>query len=373
MLHRICATEPLYWETRRYDATGADRPALKNTVSAFTGAAPRRLDHLNLLATDVTEFRRFMETCLGSRVTEMIRLDNGRIGGCWFTINNKTYDLACTEEHGGGPSTERLARLHHVTYATDQREDILRAADAITDREAATLDPIGVDGWLVGFGARLTEPANRAALAFRAAVEAADLPGLTETAAALTSVLVRFDLGATDHAATRAALAMLLAARDWHAAPLPAGRRLWRVPAMFGNAVAPQLGEAAARAGLTPAAAVAALCAAPLWVQTVGFAPGQPYLGQLPPAWDLARQPTLTPRVPEGALVVAIRQAVVFAIPSPIGWRHVGQTALALFRPDRPDPFLLRPGDAVLFEAVGRAALDRLRAAGGGAVAEPLP
>ncbi len=103
---------------------GADAPALKNTSSAFTGVAPRRLDHLNLLSADVREFRRFMETCLGSRVTEMIQLDNGRIGGCWFTVNNKTYDLACTEEHGGGH-----ARLHHVTYATDQREDILRAAD----------------------------------------------------------------------------------------------------------------------------------------------------------------------------------------------------------------------------------------------------
>lgn len=114
----------IYWETRRYSPQGADRPALKNTASAFVGAAPRRLDHLNLLASDVSEFRRFMETCLGSRVTEMIQLDNGRVGGCWFTVNNKTYDLACTEEHGGGH-----ARLHHVTYATDQREDILRAAD----------------------------------------------------------------------------------------------------------------------------------------------------------------------------------------------------------------------------------------------------
>ena len=115
----------IYWETRWYEAQSeAERAALKNTASAFTGAAPRRLDHLNLLASDVTEFRRFMETCLGSRVTEMIQLDNGRIGGCWFTVNNKTYDLACTDEHGGASG-----RLHHVTYATDQREDILRAAD----------------------------------------------------------------------------------------------------------------------------------------------------------------------------------------------------------------------------------------------------
>ncbi|TNB49896.1 catechol 2,3-dioxygenase [Martelella lutilitoris] len=115
----------IYYDTNWYaPQEDAEKAALKNTASAFTGMPPRRLDHINLLAEDVTEFRRFMITCLGARVTEYIQLDNGRIGGCWFTINNKSYDLACTEEHGGGNG-----RLHHVTYATDQREDILRAAD----------------------------------------------------------------------------------------------------------------------------------------------------------------------------------------------------------------------------------------------------
>ena len=116
----------IYWETHRAPKAGDDAPALKNMSSRFhaQGACPRRLDHLNLLAEDVTVFRDFMQTCLGSRVTEQIQLDNGRLGGCWFTVNNKTYDLACTEEHGKGNG-----RLHHVTYATDQREDILRAAD----------------------------------------------------------------------------------------------------------------------------------------------------------------------------------------------------------------------------------------------------
>lgn len=116
----------IYWDTVRYEPAPEERPALKNLAQRFhgRGCCPRRLDHLNLLAEDVTEFRRFMETCLGSRVTELIQLGNGRLGGCWFTVNNKTYDLACTEEHGGG-----MGRLHHVTYATDQREDILRAAD----------------------------------------------------------------------------------------------------------------------------------------------------------------------------------------------------------------------------------------------------
>jgi catechol 2,3-dioxygenase len=116
----------IYHDTVRYTAPEGERAALKNIAQRYhgRGACPRRLDHLNLLSSDVRQFRRFMETCLGARVTEMIQLDNGRIGGCWFTVNNKTYDLACTEEHGGG-----VGRLHHVTFATDQREDILRAAD----------------------------------------------------------------------------------------------------------------------------------------------------------------------------------------------------------------------------------------------------
>lgn len=116
----------IYYDTERYQPPAHEKPKLKNLAQRYhgRGCSPRRIDHLNLLATDVGEFRRFMETCLGSRVTEMIQLDNGRIGGCWFTINNKTYDLACTEEHSGGHG-----RFHHVTYATDTREDILRAAD----------------------------------------------------------------------------------------------------------------------------------------------------------------------------------------------------------------------------------------------------
>jgi catechol 2,3-dioxygenase len=116
----------IYWDTNRYTAPEQEKPALKNIAQRYhgRGVCPRRLDHVNLLAEDVRVFCDFMVTCLGSRITEQIQLDNGRLGGCWFTVNNKTYDLACTEEHGRGDG-----RLHHVTYAVDQREDILRAAD----------------------------------------------------------------------------------------------------------------------------------------------------------------------------------------------------------------------------------------------------
>ncbi|HMO71236.1 MAG TPA: carboxyltransferase domain-containing protein [Paracoccaceae bacterium] len=235
------------------------------------------------------------------------------------------------------------------------------------------VSPIGVDGLLIAFGGRLTEPANRAALAFRAEVDAAGLTGVVETATAPAAVYVRFDHGQTAHVALQDELGALLSARDWWSAPLPAGRRRWLVPAAFGAEHGPLLDEAATMAGLSPDAAVAALCARPLRVQTIGFAPGQPYLGQLPAEWDLPRLSSLT-RVPDGAVTVAIRQVVLFSVASPTGWRHVGQTALRLFRPESGIPSLLRPGDEVQFRPVGARELDALRrdAPDGGAVAEAL-
>jgi catechol 2,3-dioxygenase len=116
----------VYYETEWYAAPAALKPALKNQAMRFParGVNVRRLDHLNLLTSDVTELRHFMEDVLGMRTTEMIVLDNGTEAGVWVTTTNKTYDVAFTHDHYG-----LNGRFHHVTYALDSREDVLRAAD----------------------------------------------------------------------------------------------------------------------------------------------------------------------------------------------------------------------------------------------------
>lgn len=221
--------------------------------------------------------------------------------------------------------------------------------------------PSGLDGLVVSFAAAFDDAANRAALALRAEIEAARWPGVVETAPALVSVLIRFDPAGTSAEALRDRLTALLAARDWTRAQPPPARRL-TIPACFHPDVAPQIDEAAQAAGLPDRdAAIETICAADLRVLTIGFAPGQPYIGQLPPAWNLPRQRSLTPRVPVGALGLAIRQMVLFAVETRTGWRHVGQTAVRLFRPGQPDPFLLRPGDALRFTPVSVGELARLR------------
>jgi KipI family sensor histidine kinase inhibitor len=226
----------------------------------------------------------------------------------------------------------------------------------------------------VSFGDRLSEAGNRAALAFRAAVERATPEGVEETSTSLVSVFLRLDALHTDPAAVAREMQTLLDSRDWYAEALPEGRRLWRIPTVYGTDLAPQLAEAAGEAGLSPEAAATEIAATRVRVQTIGFAPGQPYLGELPAHWNIPRQQALTDRVPVGALVVAIRQLVLFSVSTPTGWRHIGQTAFRLFRPDAEEPFVLRPGDEVIFEAVERGAYDRLCESGpdGGARCEAI-
>ena len=116
----------LYFDTRWYEADAASSPALKNQAARFParGASLRRLDHLNLLASSVAPMREFFVETLGCLLSEQIVYDDGSEKGAWLCVNNKSYDLAVSEDHSGA-----RGRLHHLTYAVDSREDVLRAAD----------------------------------------------------------------------------------------------------------------------------------------------------------------------------------------------------------------------------------------------------
>ena len=236
---------------------------------------------------------------------------------------------------------------------------------------------VGLSGVLVSFSDTLTESANRAALAFRAELEETAPPGIIETTTSLTSTFVAFDPVCLPLEDLRAYLSKLLSRENWETATLPERRRLWRIPAVFGGEYGPQLEEAAKLAGLTPERAVEELTSTRLRVMTIGFAPGQPYLGSLPENWDIPRQSGLTKQVPNGAIAVAIRQLVLFTTETPTGWRQVGRTAFRGFRPESDTPFALRPGDEVQFTPIDEETCASIRAkdrtGDGGATWELLP
>jgi catechol 2,3-dioxygenase len=126
--HRI----ELYYDTEWFEPLPDQRPALKNQAQKFParGVNVRRLDHFNGLAADIQANRQFFERYLGFRLTEQIVLDTGTEEGMWMTATNKSYDFAYTRDHTGS-----RGRFHHVTFALDSREEILRAADIFLEND----------------------------------------------------------------------------------------------------------------------------------------------------------------------------------------------------------------------------------------------
>lgn len=115
----------IYYETERYVATD-DKPALKNQASRFPGRGvnARRLDHINYLAKDVEANGEFLAEALGMRESERIRNDDGKFAAWWFHFAQKSYDVVYSDDW-----TKHGNRLHHIAFAPDTREDILKAAD----------------------------------------------------------------------------------------------------------------------------------------------------------------------------------------------------------------------------------------------------
>ena len=221
---------------------------------------------------------------------------------------------------------------------------------ATTDTRAldAEVLPVGLDGFLVRFALTPEPAAMTAARRFATRIEEALPAGVVEIAAALISVQVRFE-PSVDGAALQTHLEGIADEIISGPLDLPAPTRLWTIPVAFGGDEGPQLAQVAKAADLTETQAVDEICTADLRVLTIGFAPGQPYIGLMPEHWNLPRLSELTPSVPAGALVVAVRQFVLFGAESATGWQQVGRAAFRSFVPARAEPMPLRGGDAIRF------------------------
>jgi len=211
-------------------------------------------------------------------------------------------------------------------------------------------------GILVEFGAVYDPAINNAVLAFDASL-GADLPaGVIETVPSFRSLLVRFDPLELAFQALEKHLQTLLSTRDWYTAPPPENRRHWVLPVVYGGKFGPDLAEVADLMGLNEDQVITSHAEHALTVAMLGFSPGLAYLGQMPKIWDFPRRTTINPRVPAGAILVAVRQTVLPATDIPTGWRQIGQTPFLSFDARAARPFLLSPGDEIRFEPVSQAA-----------------
>ena len=181
--------------------------------------------------------------------------------------------------------------------------------------------------------------------AVRAAVNAAELPGLVELVPAARTVLVSVLPGSGGLARLRDVLADAdLSGRARRT------RREVRIPVRYDG---PDLDLVARTAGMDVDDLIALHSGAEYSVAFTGFAPGFGYLTGLPEPLVQARLDHPRTAVPAGSVGIAGEFTGVYPRSSPGGWRLVGRTELALFDPHREPPALLVPGDRVRFEVVG--------------------
>jgi catechol 2,3 dioxygenase len=120
----------VFYEQDRYVPPEHLRPRLKNVPQRHVdrGAAVKRIDHVNVLASDVAANRRFAVEQMGYRTYEQVVNDDGSEQGAWMSLSIAAHELIYTADHGGG-----RGRLHHLAWFVDTREELLRAADLFLD------------------------------------------------------------------------------------------------------------------------------------------------------------------------------------------------------------------------------------------------
>ncbi len=196
-------------------------------------------------------------------------------------------------------------------------------------------------------------------LRLQARVHSAGLTGVLETVPTFRSLMIHYD-----PTVTRAAdLSQQVMALAHTANTVAQHRRGWRVPVCYESEYAPDLATVAERTGLSPDAVVSLHLSTRYHVYMIGFLPGFPYMGDLPPQLVLPRREDPRVRIPVGAVAIANTMTGIYPVASPGGWHLIGRTPVPMFDVRSASPSLLAPGDAVAFTSISAAAYQEIRAA----------
>lgn len=218
--------------------------------------------------------------------------------------------------------------------------------------------PLGDAAVTVEFGRDIDPAVNARVIAFAGTVRAHNWAGVVDIVPAYRSVTIHVDPLRMDVTTLSDRLLRISHTVALHAA---APGRHHTIPVLYGGEWGPDLEEVAAFAGMSAADAVRLHSSVRYRVYMLGFSPGFPYLGPVPEPLAMPRLATPRTAVPAGSVGIAGRQTGIYPTSTPGGWRLIGRTPLALYRPASSAPFPLSPGDVVRFEPIGPQEFDRLR------------
>lgn len=212
---------------------------------------------------------------------------------------------------------------------------------------------------VVEFGRRVDRGLSERVLRLDEIIRSNPPVGIVETVPSFRSLAIYYDPLMTNRGELQRAIVPLLNLED----NPRAGARLWHVPVCYEGEFAPDLAEVARLTQLTPNDVVTLHSGTRFHVYMLGFLPGFPYMGDLPPQLALQRRADPRLRVPAGSISIATSLSAIYPYESPGGWHLIGATPIRIFDPERPKPALFAPGDAVRFQLIDAGAYASIRRA----------
>ena len=123
--------QEILWDVDYYEAPEALKTPLMNRPQKRPthGVPVRRLDHVNLMCSNVTPNKTFFMEELGFRLREHIVLDGGMEAGAWLSVSPLVHEVAVM-----GDRTGNKGRLHHIAYWYGYPQHLSDIADILTEQ-----------------------------------------------------------------------------------------------------------------------------------------------------------------------------------------------------------------------------------------------
>jgi len=124
--------QKVLWDLDYFKADADLASKLRNRPSKrpLRGVPVRRIDHVNLMVSDVIRNTDFAVNTLGFKLREQKIGDGGATVGSWLSVSALVHELALMRD-----STGSRGRFHHVAYWYGAPQHLLDIADVFAERD----------------------------------------------------------------------------------------------------------------------------------------------------------------------------------------------------------------------------------------------
>src|SRR5699024_9445890 len=122
----------ILWDVDYYQAPEHLKTKLKSRPQKKPniGVPARRLDHINLMCSDVTQNKNFMANELDFKLRENIIMNDNTEMAAWMSVSPLVHEIALMNDQSG-----HKGRFHHVAYWYGYPQHLMDVADLLVEND----------------------------------------------------------------------------------------------------------------------------------------------------------------------------------------------------------------------------------------------